>query len=466
MTAAQAWADTPRGMTFDGTDDFANLNRPLSAAHGAISHWVTTTDGSSFTRVISDTGGFFYVRFRSTSGALEANLYDGANRITSTSTKVVNDGEQHHVAVTWDSTTLRLYVDGLEEGSVAAGAIGDVTTYDLQAGGVSGNYTDCTIDDVLIYDRALTAPEIQTLYRLGRAGIYQRQQSVITTSAAPATDNVAGSGIIRVKSEARPSFSSGIATHDQSAYPRLWDGVVGSWCPSLGATGSTLRDLSGRHNHGTLTNTTLSTVWQPDGLDLDGTDDYISTNIDSEIDWSNDSWSVSIMAKSNNLSGIDAIISWGDGTKSPYGLWALTRGLGGYITFDVFSGGDITTSVQMTLGQWYHIVVVYTSATDVEVFVDGVSVGTSSSMTITPHPSAIPVRIGYSSFNSTTWNGTIDDVLIYDRALSPNEIQTLYRLGPGGIYQRQQSVMLNSAVSDTTIPIYSYHYNHNVGTRL
>ncbi len=34
----------------------------------------------------------------------------------------------------------------------------------------------------------------------------------------------------------RPSWQD-FGTHDESAYPELWDGVVGAWCPSLGQTG-------------------------------------------------------------------------------------------------------------------------------------------------------------------------------------------------------------------------------------
>jgi len=62
-------------------------------------------------------------------------------------------------------------------------------------------------------------------------------------------------------------------------YPSLRQGLVGAWCPSLGATGYTLHDQSGYNNHGTLTNMDAGTDWVASGdglaLDFDGANDYI-----------------------------------------------------------------------------------------------------------------------------------------------------------------------------------------------
>ena len=59
-------------------------------------------------------------------------------------------------------------------------------------------------------------------------------------------------------------------------------GLVGAWCPSLGATGFRLLDRSGRNNHGTLTNM-ASTAWTTSGgkgaLDFDNTDDRVDFSV-------------------------------------------------------------------------------------------------------------------------------------------------------------------------------------------
>ena len=57
-------------------------------------------------------------------------------------------------------------------------------------------------------------------------------------------------------------------------------GLVGAWCPSLGPSGYTLLDRSGRGNHGTLTNMDAGSDWlgMPGGwaLDFDGTNDSVA----------------------------------------------------------------------------------------------------------------------------------------------------------------------------------------------
>ena len=51
-----------------------------------------------------------------------------------------------------------------------------------------------------------------------------------------------------------PSYASGYAkSASESAHPEFWDGLVGAWAPGLGATGSTLRDVSGNKLHGEWT---------------------------------------------------------------------------------------------------------------------------------------------------------------------------------------------------------------------
>src|SRR5262249_34095649 len=68
-----------------------------------------------------------------------------------------------HVALTYDGATLRLYVNGVQVASLAQGGPLPTSTYPLQIGGdnIYGQYFQGTIDEVRIYNRALSAPEIQ-----------------------------------------------------------------------------------------------------------------------------------------------------------------------------------------------------------------------------------------------------------------------------------------------------------------
>ena len=82
----------------------------------------------------------------------------------------------------------------------------------------------------------------------------------------------------------RPSYHQGYARNaSESENPGSWLGLVGAWAPALGPTGSTLRDVSGNNNHGTLTDMDPATDWVISGnprlpgwaLDFDGSNDYI-----------------------------------------------------------------------------------------------------------------------------------------------------------------------------------------------
>jgi hypothetical protein len=73
-------------------------------------------------------------------------------------------GQWQHVAATYDGTTARIYIDGTQTASSTfTGNIGSSNTWRIGAyGAPAGGFFDGNIDNVRVYDRALTAAEIQT----------------------------------------------------------------------------------------------------------------------------------------------------------------------------------------------------------------------------------------------------------------------------------------------------------------
>lgn len=78
------------------------------------------------------------------------------------STTATAAGRWYHVVVTYDGATLRLHLNGALEDTEAAGGLPD-TTVPLRIGSSSSNTGrfDGEIDEVAIYDRALTAEEVR-----------------------------------------------------------------------------------------------------------------------------------------------------------------------------------------------------------------------------------------------------------------------------------------------------------------
>ena len=73
-------------------------------------------------------------------------------------------GQWQHLAATFDGTTARFYVDGVRGGDPGvSGSVGSSNTWRIGAYGSSpGGFFDGLIDDVRIYNRALTPGEITT----------------------------------------------------------------------------------------------------------------------------------------------------------------------------------------------------------------------------------------------------------------------------------------------------------------
>ncbi len=80
-------------------------------------------------------------------------------------------GAWHHLAITWDGTTIRSYVDGVLEGMQAPAGIAALPTRPSAIGGLlTGPANDeiedpfvGSIDELTIYDRALTTSEVATI---------------------------------------------------------------------------------------------------------------------------------------------------------------------------------------------------------------------------------------------------------------------------------------------------------------
>ena len=78
-------------------------------------------------------------------------------------------GAWTHLAVTYDGASLKLYVNGSQVGSKAQSGPIPTSTGPLRIGGntIWGEYFAGLIDEVRVYNRALSAAEIQT--DMGRA---------------------------------------------------------------------------------------------------------------------------------------------------------------------------------------------------------------------------------------------------------------------------------------------------------
>jgi subtilase family serine protease len=93
-------------------------------------------------------------------------------------------------------------------------------------------------------------------------------------------------------------------------------------------------------------------------------------------------------------------------------------------------GFNITSDASATPNGWHHIALASTDTT-VDLYIDGVLKGSSARQSITT--TANPFRIGFTSnFGGTAFSGLIDEVDIFDRALTSSEINEIYNAGHSG----------------------------------
>lgn len=75
------------------------------------------------------------------------------------------DGNWHHLVITFDRETLRLYIDGVPKASMQYRTPASINPFPLLIGdGFQG-----AVDEVEVYDRALSGDEVRDLHRVGRS---------------------------------------------------------------------------------------------------------------------------------------------------------------------------------------------------------------------------------------------------------------------------------------------------------
>ena len=89
---------------------------------------------------------------------------------------------------------------------------------------------------------------------------------------------------------------------------------------------------------------------------------------------------------------------------------------------------DLTNATSIPLNTWKHLVVTFNTSTDLaSIYLDGVLV-TSASKPDWNTSNVINFYLGRSSAGASSFNGAVDDLKIYNYALSPSEITNLYNL--------------------------------------
>lgn len=190
-----------------------------------------------------------------------------------------------------------------------------------------------------------------------------------------------------------------------------------AWWKLDEGSGSTASDAMGMHA-GTLYNgpTWISGKYDR-ALSFDGTNDYVQAAHHPRLSIQGQLTITAWIYKSSNV-GSDALLSKGSSTTD-YNYCVGT--IGSNLVFTADTGNIYSSSFSISTGRWIHIAVVYKDSSNVvEMYVDG-TLSTTRTCNDALRPNTQPLYLGRTGIGSY-WAGRLDDVRVYDRALTAAEI--------------------------------------------
>jgi hypothetical protein len=154
-------------MTFTGSAQYVTLGNPsalnITAPPMTLCAWIRRSDASNNPRDILGHGNQGYVWYLA-----NGKLVLGKQNVSGSAigTRVIADNAWHHVVTVYSGSVVYHYVDGVLDSSPSfSKTFSNGNNLYLGADSTQGEYFVGNINDVRIYNRALTADEIKRIYR-------------------------------------------------------------------------------------------------------------------------------------------------------------------------------------------------------------------------------------------------------------------------------------------------------------
>ncbi len=397
-----------QAIHFDGVNDAAEMGTSntynFTTGNFSVAFWIKAEED------FYDTSPIIFRMENGISGwAISTNvdkpelLTSGNGGSASNANTSLTRGLWQHVVVVRSGGTTFYYLDGAADGSDAvvspASNAGDDLTFGTDD---FASYIKENLDDVRIYNRALTAIEVRQLYNLGT-------QKINSNSNA---------------------LSAG----------GLNSGLVGHWTfDGADITANAILDKSGSGNnagfHGGSTSSAKTLGKMGQALKFNGSSSYVDMGTNASIRVSFP-FTIATWIKVPSFGSYHTLVTTGS-DPSPIVL------TGGNLQLNTagqpvcgFSDGltaynQANSTTALSQNTWQHITCVVRGAGDISIYIDGAPVGLSADSTgaTSVGYQAGGARMGDTSLGNSYFGGSLDDVRIYNRAFSASEAQQLYNLG-------------------------------------
>jgi YVTN family beta-propeller protein len=317
------------------------------------------------------------------------------------SSTVFSSGVWYHVAFVYDKATVRLYVNGVLDQTQAAGAILNGNDYPVTLGSGANGGNLCTqdshfnglIDDVAIYNRALSPKEVLSLVDLNRPGSW-------------------------------------------------WKGENNA-LDSVGA------------NNGTLQGATFATGKIGQAFIFDGVDDYMTVPASSTWAFGTGDFAISFWAYGTTFDDHRPLIN-NRKTPASNNMWAIE-------IYPVANRVEFHSGLQIFLeatnllinSSWNHIAVTRSGST-LSMYINGVPSGSISNSSDFSEINDLQIGTDVMSGNQLggrSFPGLIDDVRIFNRAISAGEVSLLASVPNAFSFVLQTGMPLSTWIVSNPITI-------------
>ena len=411
-----SWASSEIGTvaSFDGSDDQFDISHNSSYNAGTtgeltVTAWAKFDTFGTYRNVVSKDFGFNHgarewVIYGEPSGnRVSAQLFDSSGTAYGVGTGVntTYTGVWYFLSMVWDGTDLKLFVDGSVASTASAAITPRTSTEDVQIG-YNGRFRhDGDVQNVRVFNAALTAAQVEQLY------------------TRPWTGTNFDTEALWLSPPASPTLSSA------SEATSIMTSCVG-WWPLTEGSGTVATDLVGS-NDGTLAS---SVAWESGTLgtatEYPSTPyEYTSTTLDLA---GKSAVTVSAWIKNGGSSagnGFGKIISQShSGSFDTY----MNKPSNASLAFDINSTVVMANNSDIPpIGTWFHVCFVWQQSTTQAIYINGElsNSGTADGSVIgtTSHD----VFFGGTTdvYGNRPWDGGIQNVRIWDRALSSDEVAVL-----------------------------------------
>ncbi|MFZ2189783.1 MAG: LamG-like jellyroll fold domain-containing protein [Candidatus Magasanikiibacteriota bacterium] len=174
--------------------------------------------------------------------------FSSALAVTGLSSLISNNW--YHIASTYDGTNFKMFVNGSLVATSTGSATIDSNTNPLRIGGYSSNYFKGSLDDVRVYNRALSVKEVTQLFSLGKAKMVTANRStIINAKLIMGVDAISGTpkeGFVLTVGTITPvgatvSYQWKIATSPDGAYTNISGANSSTYTPIPGDVGKYIK---------------------------------------------------------------------------------------------------------------------------------------------------------------------------------------------------------------------------------